>query len=286
MLNILKQPFLWIGAILNYIQNHFKAMLFVLIVLLIVASQEEIKNPNLAIVKIDGEILNIEEILDNIDQAQKDEHIKGILLQVDSPGGALAPSIELSLAIKRLAEKKPVVAYAAGNMTSGSYYASIWSNYIIANPGAFVGSIGVLFQSANIAELAKKLGISEQTITAGEYKQMGTFTREWTPKEKEALKGLINDAYDLFVKDVATARALNLAKPNDFANAQVFIASKALSIHLIDEVGSINDAKEKVAELAHVAKPVWQKPDPMDKWVKKLESSSQLPIFNLMGYLK
>ena len=157
---------------------------------------------------------------------------------------------------------------------------------IIANPGAFVGSIGVLFQAPNVAELAKKLGISEQIITAGDYKQMGTFTREWTPKERGALKELIDDAYTLFITDVATARGLNLAKPNEFANAQVFIARKALGLHLIDEVGSIQDAKNKVEELAQVKSAVWEKPDAMDKWMKKLESSSKLPIFNLMGYLK
>lgn len=286
MLDLLKKPFIWIGAVLGYIQNHFKAMLFVLLLVLIFGSQDELKTPNLAIVKIEGEILNVEEILENIDKADKDEKIKGVLLHVDSPGGALAPSIELSMAVKRLAEHKPVVAYAAGSMTSGSYYASIWANHIIANPGAFVGSIGVLFQAPNVAELAKKLGISEQIITAGDYKQMGTFTREWTPKERGALKELIDDAYTLFITDVATARGLNLAKPNEFANAQVFIANKALSIHLIDEVGSIQDAKNKLEELTQVKSAVWEKPDKMDKWMKKLESSSKLPLFNLMGYLK
>lgn len=286
MLELIKKPFIWIGAILGYIQNHFKAMLFILLLVLIFGSQEELNNPNLAIIKIEGEILNVEEILENIDKADKDEHIKGVLLHVDSPGGALAPSIELSMAVKRLSVHKPVVAYAAGSMTSGSYYASIWANHIIANPGAFVGSIGVLFQAPNVAELAKKLGISEQIITAGDYKQMGTFTREWTPKERGALKELIDDAYTLFITDVATARGLNLAKPNEFANAQVFIARKALGIHLIDEVGSIQDAKNKVEELAQVKSAVWEKPDAMDKWMKKLESSSKLPIFNLMGYLK
>ncbi|MEZ7933381.1 MAG: signal peptide peptidase SppA [Sulfurospirillum sp.] len=286
MLELIKKPFIWIGAVLNYIQNHFKTVLLLLILILVFGSQDELKHPNLAVVKIEGEILNVEEILENIEDATKDEKIKGVLLQVDSPGGALAPSIELSMAVKRLAEKKPVVAYAAGSMTSGSYYASIWANHIIANPGAFVGSIGVLFQAPNVAELAKKLGISEQIITAGEYKQMGTFTREWTAKERGALKELIDDAYTLFITDVATARGLNLAKPNEFANAQVFIASKALNVHLIDEIGSINDAKTKVEELANVSHAVWQKPDKMDKWMKKLESSSKLPIFNLMGYLK
>ena len=288
MFNLIKKPFIVAGTILSYIQNHFKAMLFLLLVVLIFGSLEEDKlsAPNLAIVKLEGEILNVDEILENIEKAQKEEHIKGVLLHVDSPGGALAPSIELSLAIKRLAEHKPVVAYAAGSMTSGSYYASIWANHIIANPGAFIGSIGVLFQAPNVAELAKKLGISEQIITAGEYKQMGTFTREWTDKERGALKELINDAYGLFVNDVASARKLDASKPNEFANAKVFIAHKALNAKLIDEIGSLNEAKAKVVELSGVQNASWEKPDKVDKWMKKLEGSTQLPIFNLMGYLK
>ena len=287
-MNFIKQPFIWIGAILGYIQNHFKAMLFILLLVLIFGSigEDKLETPNLAIIKIEGEITKIDEILENIDKAQKDEHIKGVLLHVDSPGGALAPSIELSMAVKRLSSHKPVAAYAAGSMTSGSYYASIWSNYIIANPGAFIGSIGVLFQAPNVAELAKKLGISEQIITAGEYKQMGTFTREWTPKEKGALKELIDDAYALFVKDVSEARGLDANNPKEFANARVFIAGKALHVKLIDEIGSISEAKEKLETLANVKAPIWEKPDKMDKWMKRLESSAQLPIFNLMGYLK
>lgn len=287
-MNFIKQPFIWIGAILTYIQNHFKAMLFCLLLVLIFGSitEDKLETPNLAIIKIEGEITKIDDILENIDKAQKDTHIKGVLLHVDSPGGALAPSIELSMAVKRLALHKPVVAYAAGSMTSGSYYASIWSNYIIANPGAFIGSIGVLFQAPNVAELAKKLGISEQIMTAGEYKQMGTFTREWTPKEKGALKELIDDAYALFIKDVSEARGLDANNPKEFANARVFIAGKALHVKLIDEIGSINEAKEKLETLAKVKTPVWEKPDKVDQWMKRLESSSKLPIFNLMGYLK
>ena len=287
-MNLIKKPFIWIGMILSYIQNHFKAMLFLLLLVLIFGSlgEDKLASPNLAIVKIEGEITQIDQMLEAIETAAQNEHIKGVLLHVDSPGGALAPSIELSMAIKRLSEKKPVVAYAAGSMTSGSYYASIWADHIMANPGAFIGSIGVLFQAPNVSELAKKLGISEQIITAGEYKQMGTFTREWSPKERGALKELIDDAYGLFVNDVAKARGLDAGAPNTFANAKVFIAHKALHVKLIDTIGSLHEAKLKVEELSNVQQPVWEKPDAMDKWMKKLESSSKLPLFDLMGYLK
>ena len=288
MFDLIKKPFLWLGAILGYIQNHFKGMLFLLILVLIFGSTnaDNLNAPNLAIIKLQGEIRDVGPILETISKAQNNDKIKGVLLYVDSPGGALAPSIELSMAIKRLNKVKPVVAYAAGSMTSGSYYASIWTSHIMANPGAFIGSIGVLFQAPNVSELAKKLGISEQIITAGEYKQMGTFTREWTDKERGALKELIDDAYDLFIHDVAAARKLDINNSQSFANAKVFIAQKALGVELIDTIGSIDEAKAKVIEIAHVQNPVWEKPDPVEKWMKKLEGSSSLPFFNLMGYLK
>ena len=76
MLDLIKKPFIWIGAVFNYIQNHFKTVLLLLILILVFGSQDELKHPNLAVVKIEGEILNVEEILENIEDATKDEKIK------------------------------------------------------------------------------------------------------------------------------------------------------------------------------------------------------------------
>jgi len=275
--------FRWIANVINYINDHFKAILLIALLLFLFApfSQKSLEKANLTTIRIEGEIQNIDPILEQIEQAELDSNIKGVLLRVDSPGGALAPSIELSMAIKRLNENKPVIAYAAGSMTSGSYYASIWSRKIIANPGAFIGSIGVLFQAPNIKPLADKLGIKEQIITAGEYKQMGTFTRKWTPKEKEALKSLIDDAYALFTSDVATARGLKQESVKEFANAQVFIAKKAKYKGLIDEVGSLYIAKTELEGLSGVAKPIWQKPSQMDQFLKELKANASLSNFNL-----
>ena len=78
MLDLIKKPFIWIGAVFNYIQNHFKTVLLLLILILVFGSQDELKHPNLAVVKIEGEILNVEEILENIEDATKDEKIKGV----------------------------------------------------------------------------------------------------------------------------------------------------------------------------------------------------------------
>ena len=138
-----------------------------------------------------------------------------MLLYIDSPGGALSPSVELAMAVKRLKESKKVLAYAAGNMASGSYYAGVNADAIIANPGAFIGSIGVIMQGANIENLAKNLGVSEQVVKAGEFKEAGTFMRSWSKQERESLQGLVNDAYMLFVSDVAAARNLDINKKDE-----------------------------------------------------------------------
>lgn len=277
-----------LGKIISYINNHFKAMIFLLLLFLIFNpfNAENIQQPNLMTIKLGTEINNIDKLLAQISEAQTSPNIKGVLLEVNSPGGALAPSIELSMAIKRLNATKPVIAYAAGSMTSGSYYASIWTRKIIANPGAFIGSIGVLFQAPNIKQLADKIGISEQVIAAGEYKQMGTFTRAWNEQEKGALKELVNDAYTLFVSDVAKARNLPIAKASEFANARVFIAYKAKKMGLIDEVGSLAIAQHELAKIAHVSEPIWKQPSQMELFLQELKGSNVLSLFHLESSLK
>ena len=280
--------FRFIGRIITYINNHFKAMLFLLLLFLLFNpfGEEALQQANLTTIKLDTQIENIDKLLVQIEKAHQNPHIKGVLLQVDSPGGALAPSIELSMAIKRLNEIKPVIAYASGSMTSGSYYASIWTRKIIANPGAFIGSIGVLFQAPNIEGLAKKLGISEQVITAGAYKQMGTFTRAWNEQEKAALNELIQDAYMLFVSDVASARGLKIEDAKNFADARVFIAHKAMKNGLIDEVGSIYQAQIELEKMANVTNPIWEKPSEMELFLQELKGTNVLNLFNLKSGLR
>ncbi|HEY9202926.1 MAG TPA: S49 family peptidase, partial [Sulfurimonas sp.] len=137
-------------ATMKFIQEHFKAMLFLLILFLIFApqSKENLKPHNLEEIYLVGPVMEISEVVDQIDEAASNEFVKGILLNVDSPGGAVAPSIEVAYALKRAREKKPVIVYASGTLASGSYYASIWADEIIANPGSMVGSIGVIMQGA------------------------------------------------------------------------------------------------------------------------------------------
>jgi len=269
---------------LKWIGEHFKGMLFLLILLFIFmpTSESKLKPANLQEIKLSGPIMDADKILKEIDKAKKDDDIKGVLFTVNSPGGAVPPSIEISYAIKELRKEKPVIAYASGIMASGSYYASIYANKIIANPGSIVGSIGVIMESPNFHTLMEKIGIGTQVVKEGEYKEAGTPTREWTPKEREELKRLTRDTYELFISDVARARGLDINNSTLYANAHIFSSKRAKEVGLIDEIATKSSAKKQIAALAKVKKPVWKEKDKFESFMEELRSES---ILKLQGYL-
>lgn len=271
---MIKSFFKGIGSIIKFLSQYFKGIVLLIILIFIFSSffQAPVSSPNLVMIDLTGAIKDSRELVKKINKANK-EHIKGVLLYVDSPGGALAPSVEISLAIKELQQNKPVIAYAAGTMASGSYYASIYSDKIYANAGAFIGSIGVIMQGFNIKPLADKLGIEEQVVSAGDFKQAGTWTRKWSDEEKQELNNLIKKTYNMFVSDVAKARNLDINKSDEFANARVFLASDAKKVGLIDELGTLQDAKNKLVEISQVTNAIWQEPDVIEVFMKKLEGS-------------
>ena len=256
---------------LRFIQNHFKATLLVLFViwLILPASEEGLTSYNLQKISLVGPILDATSIVEQLDEARENKEVKGVLFSIDSPGGAVAPSVEIAYAVKRLREVKPVVVYAAGIMASGGYYSAIWGNEIIANPGSMIGSIGVIMEGADISELMEKVGVKTQVVHAGTYKQVGTFDRQWSNVERAELEKVIGGTYTLFVGDVVRARKLDSNKSSEFADAHIFTAQQAKEVKLVDALGVEFDAKNRTAQLAKVTDPTWNKEDPMDKFFKK-----------------
>ncbi|MDX4037061.1 signal peptide peptidase SppA [Aliarcobacter skirrowii] len=274
MFDFIKKLFSPVIWFLDFVTKYFKTIVFLTIVyfLFFSSNDEELMSNNFAnLQKIDliGQIVDPTKVLENIEKAKNDTNIKGVLLFVNSPGGAVAPSIEIALAIKELQELKPVVVYASGTIASGSYYASIWANKIVANPGTIVGSIGVIMQGFDASELLQKVGVQTQTVKAGKYKESGTITRKWTDFEQKELQDLINSTYNMFVLDVATARNLNIKNQQNFADAKVFTAQMAKDVGLVDEVSNITFAKNSLIELSQVEKAVWKKEDKFEKFMDK-----------------
>ncbi len=279
-MDFIKKLFLPITVPMKFIQDHFKAMLFLLLLFLLFAPQNEqsLHTNNLQEISLIGLIMDSTEIVSKIDAAANDDSIKGVLLSVNSPGGAVAPSIEIAYAIKRLEKKKPVVAYAKGTIASGSYYASIWADEIIANPGSMVGSIGVIMKGADLSEVMQKIGIKMQGVHAGKYKELGTTDRPWSAYEVNELNKVIQGTYDMFTQDVADARGLDLKKRDFYANAHIFTAKQAMKVGLVDSLGVSFDAKKRVVELSRVKDPIWNKEDKFDKLLKKLSASTAITL--------
>ncbi len=279
-MNFIKTLFLPITVPMKFIQDHFKAMIFLLILFLIFApdSEQDMTPNNLQQINLVGPIMEVTEVLEQLEEATENDSIKGVLLVVDSPGGAVAPSIELAYAVKRLKEKKPVVVYAKGTIASGSYYASIWASEIIVNPGSMVGSIGVVMQGADMSGLMQTIGIKTQSVQAGKYKKVGTTDRPWEDYEINELNKVIHGTYDMFTADVAEARDLDIKKRDLFANAHIFTAAQAKEVGLVDSLGVTYDAKLKTAELSEVTNAVWNKEDKFDKMLKKLSATTAVTL--------
>ena len=279
-MEFIKKLFLPITIPMKFIQDHFKAMIFLLILFLLFAptSEENLTPNNLQQINLTGPIMEVSEVLEQIESATTNKKIKGVLFVIDSPGGAVAPSIELAYAIKRLKELKPVVAYAKGTIASGSYYASIWADEIIVNPGSMVGSIGVVMQGADLSELMQTVGIKTQSVQAGKYKKVGTTDRAWADYEVKELNKVIQGTYDMFTKDVANARGLEISKRDLYANAHIFTASQAKEVGLVDTLGVSYDAKKRVEKLSGVTTPIWNKEDKFDKIMKKLSATTAVTL--------
>jgi protease IV len=292
LFNFFKMLFSPITAILDFITKYFKTIVFLTIMYFVmVDSNESIMDKNnfanLQKIELSGPIMDVSKTLEDIEKAKLDKNIKGVMLIVNSPGGSVAPSVELAYAIKELKEIKPVVVYASGIIASGSYYASIWANKIIANPGSMVGSIGVIMQGVNAEELMSKIGVSTQTVKAGKFKESGTPTRKWFDYEEKELQGVIDDTYNMFITDVASARNLDVKNHTQFADARIFTSKQAKEVGLIDEVATISFAQNELATLSKVEKPVWKKEDKFEKFMDKLVSETVSNIsMNFVSGLK
>ncbi len=279
-MQFIQKLFLPITVPMKFIQEHFKAMIFLLLLFLIFAPQSEndFAQNNLQQINLFGPIMDATEVVAQIDEAAENKNVKGVLICVDSPGGAVAPSIEIAYAVKRLKALKPVVVYAQGTIASGSYYSSIWADKIIANPGSMVGSIGVIMQGTDLSEIMGKIGVKTQTVQAGKYKRVGAPDRAWTDYEINELNKVIQGTYDMFTKDVANARGLDIKERDAFANAHIFTAFQAKEIGLVDSLGVSYDAKIEVVKLSGVKKAEWNKEDKFDKIMKKISATTAVTL--------
>ncbi len=205
-----------------------------------------------ALVRIEGPIIDSQRFVDEIRQYVDDNSIKAIVLRVDSPGGAVAPSQEIYTEVKRAVQTKKVVASMGSLAASGGYYVVAPATMIVANPGTITGSIGVIMEIPNFEGLMDKIGIKTTTIKSGKYKDMASAMRELTTEERRLLQGVMDDVHEQFIQAVAEGRGMTVEEVTEFADGRIFSGRQAKEIGLVDELGNLQDAITLCARLAGI----------------------------------
>jgi protease-4 len=203
---------------------------------------------SIGVVQVEGTINDSRDIIDSLKQFGDSSGIKAIVLRVDSPGGAVAPTQEIYEEIEKLKKKKPVIASFGGMAASGGYYIGSACDEIVANPGTLTGSIGVIMQLGNIEELLKKVGVQGYSVKSGANKDIGSPLKPLTPEGKAILQGLVDNVHAQFVRAVAKGRRLTEDKVKSLADGRVYSGEQAKGLGLVDVLGNMDDAVELAAK--------------------------------------
>lgn len=200
-----------------------------------------------------GEAIIGSKMVADIQKLTDNDDVKAVVLRVNSPGGSAYASEQIWHALKLLKEKKPLVVSMGGYAASGGYMISAPANYIVAEPTTVTGSIGIFGLIPNFSELATdKLGITWDGVTTnkyGDYETNLTYAKN-NETELQFLQTYINRGYDKFLSIVADGRGMTKEQVNEIAQGRVWVGTDALPIKLIDQLGSLDDAVKKAAELA------------------------------------
>ena len=209
-------------------------------------------NNRVGVVKVEGVISDTHDIIEHLNQFDKDDSIKAIVLRIDSPGGGVAASQEIYAAVVDIKKKKKVVASMGSLAASGGYMIACAADKIVANPGTITGSISAIMHFANVEELLKKVGLKASVVKSGKYKDIGSPVREMTSEEKKLLQELVDDIYDQFLDMVAQNRNIPKENVRDIADGRVFTGRQAHKLGLVDYLGDIGYAVTLAGEMSGI----------------------------------
>ncbi len=212
---------------------------------------------------------------------RNDPNARGVFLRINSPGGMATASETLYAELDLIRQKIPVFAYADGICASGSYMAALGADKIFSNASSWIGSIGVIMQKFDLSEGLAKIGVKAETLKSAPFKDAFSQFRPMEEDEKEYLQGLLNDTFKRF-KELVLANRTSITDEGEAFSAKVFHAQDAKALGLIDDIGTIYQAK--VAFL-HCLKEKYPKIS-LDRysWVKLHPKQSRFG--NLLGALE
>jgi protease-4 len=244
-----------------------------------------------AIVPIDGEILDAREVVEAIHRHADNANVKAIVMRINSPGGAIAPSQEIYEAIinAHADSGKPFVASLDSVAASGGFYIASACDRIVANPGSITGSIGVILQWMEIKDLLAWAKMKPETITAGTFKAVGSPYDSLTDAERAYLQHVVAQLHSQFIRAVADGRKgkMTLAEVTRVADGRIFTGEEARALKLVDQLGNLDDAVRLAGRLAHMrGKPQTIYPKPKKPGLLDVltgSSESESPIERILS---
>ncbi|WP_421928463.1 signal peptide peptidase SppA [Neoaquamicrobium sediminum] len=197
---------------------------------------------HIAKVKIEGTIVEDEELLKRLERIAKADSVKGVILSIDSPGGTTVGGEAIYEAVRKLAEQKPVVAQVGTLAASAGYMIASATDHIVARQSSIVGSIGVLVQFPDVSELMAKIGVKVEGVKSSPLKAEPSPFTPTTDEERAMLRALVMDSYDWFVGLVEERRPLSRAEVLAVADGSIFTGRQALERKLVDGLGGEEEA--------------------------------------------
>jgi protease-4 len=198
--------------------------------------------PQISRVTIRGLIVGDKDRTEALDNLARSRNTRAVIVHIDSPGGTTAGSEELHQALRRVAARKPTVVVVDGLAASGGYMAAMAADHIIAQNSSLVGSIGVLFQYPNFADLLNKVGVSYETIKSSPLKASPNGLEPTTPEARAAIEALVSDSFAWFKDMVKDRRKLEGFDLDKVADGRVFTGRQAIVLKLADEIGREQEA--------------------------------------------
>ena len=272
------------------IKNKKYFILLSIIVLIIILSipfdSKNTYKSKIAILEINGTIMDSKKIVDDLNDFNSNDDIKAIIVRLDTPGGAVAPSQEIYNKVKNISieNKKPIIASMGSVAASGGYYIAIGADKIIANPGTITGSIGVIINFPIAKDVVEKVGFKFNTIKSGKMKDAGSPYRDPTDEENIFFQDIVDDLYVQFVTEVSNQRKISINNLKNITDGRIFTGNKAYELGLIDTIGTFEDALNISKNLANISGDidlVYPK-DEKGKFIKMIFDESRLRL-NAMG---
>jgi len=206
----------------------------------------------IGVLPLEGAITESDSLVAQLVEFRKDRRIKAIILRVNSPGGGVGPSQEIYREIRKTIDVKKVVASMGSVAASGGYYVASAADKIVANPGTLAGSIGVIMEFVQAEELLKKIGVSVEVLKTGEFKDIGSFHRKLSERDREMIRTLVFDVQRQFVDAVAQGRSLPVEKVREIADGRILSGAQCKDLGLVDQLGNFEDAVELAKTLAGI----------------------------------